>query len=347
MKILIGEISSYKAIVICKFIKTHYKNISIFSYDTKKFSKYLVSKYTDKHFLINSDTLEDELRQIIASNKIDYFFPVINDNLTRLWKKKTLFANTLGYLGNIDTYNILNDKVLLHVLATTLGLKVPVRYDSLVDAKFPYVVKPKNSSSAKGVVYVNSEKDIPQNLHYNNLIIQQYIKGIGVGFSFYCKNGVILNGYGHKRLTEYPVSGGSSTYREGFQNNKMIEIASKIVERLKYNGFAMFEYKLTPENEIYLIEVNPRIWGSINQGLANGINYFEGILGKADQFIEKRKKEKKTFLSPLFYLSIIKYAIRFEFQPIIYFLKNVWNNSQDVCLFNDPKGYLSMLLRKL
>lgn len=325
----------------------NYSDIIIYSYDIKKFTKYIVSRYSDKHFIVNATSFEADLNRIIINNKVDYFFPVINDSLYKLWQRKKEFYNTLDYLGDIETYNILNDKIKLHKLAEQLGLMVPKRYDSMAIAQIPYVVKPTNLSSAKGVIYVKSEKNIPDDIKYDNIIIQQFVQGIGVGFSFYSSNGVIKNGYGHKRLAEYPVSGGSSSYRETYENQKMIDIASKIVYHLNYTGFAMFEYKLTSEDEIYLIEVNPRIWGSINQGLANGINYFEDILGKTDKLIYTTKREKKTYLSPLFYLSSIKYILKFEFRPIYYFLKNIRNNSVDVCLFNDPKGYISLLLRKM
>ena len=345
--ILVGEITSYKAIVISKYIKSNYNDISIYSYDIKKFSKYFITRHSDKHFIIDSSTFEEDLNKIIINNKVDYFLPVINDSLYRLWRRKKEYSNTLDYLGDIETYNILNDKIRLHQLAEHLGLMVPKRYDSMVKAQIPYVVKPTNLSSAKGVIYVKSKKDIPTDIEYDNIIIQQYVQGVGVGFSFYSSNGVIKNGYGHKRIAEYPVSGGSSTYRESYSNDKMVDIASKIVGHLNYSGFAMFEYKLTSENEIYLIEVNPRIWGSVNQGLANGVNFFEDILGKADILINTPKREKKTYLSPLFYLSSIKYIIKLEFRPIYYFLKNLRHNSSDVSPFIDPKGYISLILRKI
>jgi predicted ATP-grasp superfamily ATP-dependent carboligase len=345
--ILIGEISSYKAIVISRYIKNNYKDISIYSYDIKKFSKYFITRHSDKHFVINSANFEEDLKKIINNNKVDYFFPVINNSLYKLWLRKNEFSNTLDYLGDLETYNILNDKISLHQLAEHLGLMVPKRYDSIVKAKTPYVVKPTNLSSAKGVIYVKSKKDIPTDIKYDNIIIQQYVQGVGVGFSFYSNNGVIKRGYGHKRIAEYPVSGGSSTYRESYSNDKMLYIASKIVSHLNYTGFAMFEYKLTSANEIYLIEVNPRIWGSVNQGLANGANFFEDILGKTDTLINTTKREKKTYLSPLFYLSSIKYIIKLKFRPIYYFLKNLRYNSADVSPFTDPKGYISLLLRKI
>lgn len=344
--ILLGEISSYKAIAIAYFIKKHYPSILVYSYDTKKFTYNIHTKYSDRHFIVSLDKFEDDLSKIIREHHIDYFFPVINDSLSKLWQTKEAFYGTLDYLGDIASYHVLNDKILIHKLALQLGLKAPVRYESTSEAKLPYVIKPTNLSSAKGVVYVRNEEDIPHDLD-TNIIVQQYVEGVGVGYSFYCKNGVIMNGYGHRRLAEYPVSGGSSTYRETYQNDDMVNIAVKIVAHLNYTGFAMFEYKLTSEGDIYLIEVNPRIWGSINQGLANGNNYFEGILGKPEVPAMSPVKEKKTYLVPLFYLSLLKYSLKGQFKPLLTWIKNFSQNSADVSLFSDSKGWLSMVLRKM
>ena len=106
----------------------------------------------------------------------------------------------------------------------------------------------------------------------------------------------------------------------------------------------MFEFKLTSDGKIVLIEINPRIWGSINQGLQNGVNYFEDILGKPTQ---KNQNDKKvnTYLSPVIYLSLFQYLIRFKFKPISYFFHNIRKNRPDVGLFDDPLGYISMLIR--
>jgi len=347
MRILVGEISSYKAIVICKFFKQYYDNLFIVTYDSSSFSRIIHTKYSDEFFFVSKNNLQKDLIHIIETHKIDYFFPVINDSLSKLWRNKNLLKNTLNYLGDIKSYEILNDKLKLYELARKLEIKVPVKYENIESAQLPYVIKPTNLSSAKGVVFVNTVKDIPQETKFDQLIIQQYIEGYGVGYSFYCNDGVIQNGYGHRRLAEYPVTGGSSTYREGFKSDDMINISSKIVRHLNYTGFAMFEYKLTNQNEIYLIEVNPRIWGSINQGLKNGVNYFESILGNSEKKTSRIIKEKRTYLSPFFYLSCLKYILRFEFKPIWIFIKHIGKNSPDVSLLDDPKGYLSLIFRKI
>ena len=126
--ILLGEISSYKAIVIACFIKKHYPSILVYSYDTQKFTFNFHTRYSDRHFIVSVNNFEDDLSELIREHHIDYFFPVINDSLSKLWQTKKAFYGTLDYLGDIASYHILNDKILLHKLALQLGLKAPAPY---------------------------------------------------------------------------------------------------------------------------------------------------------------------------------------------------------------------------
>jgi len=351
MKILVGEISSYKAIVIARFIKLNYKSVFIYTYDKKRRSNYIKSKYSDKHFYIAPANFENELEKIIAENEIDFFFPVINNNLSILFSNKNRFGNSLNYLGDINSYNILNNKRSLANLAVKLNIRIPRVYNDVENAVIPFVVKPTNLSSAVGVKYVFNESDLSKievsNIT-NNTLIQEYVEGDGVGYSFYCHEGKIVQGYGHKRLAEYPVTGGSSAYRTYYHNIGMHEFAGAIVEELNYTGFAMFEFKLNLNNELVLLEVNPRIWGSINQGLIeSNVNYFEKILGPSDQKVDYKRTNMKTYVAPLIYASLIKYALRFKFRPLSIFFGNFFKNKADVHMLKDPLGYISTILRKI
>ncbi|MHA1396066.1 MAG: hypothetical protein ACTSRZ_21385, partial [Promethearchaeota archaeon] len=165
-------------------------------------------------------------------------------------------------------------------------------------------------------------------------------------YSVYAINGKIKIGYGHIRLAEFPVSGGSSVYRESFYDNRMKEIAEKILDKIKWSGFAMFEFKLTPKGDLILIEVNPRIWGSINQGLQNGVNYFKLIIPRPCVKGYK-KKYIRTYLSPQIYLSFFMYLLKGNFKPIIYFFRNFRSNKADINIFSDFRGWVSVVLRNI
>ena len=349
MKILLGEISSYKAIVIAKYLKRNYNNISIYTYDKNKRSNYIRSKYSDKHFYVDPKYFESKLQSIIHSYDIDFFFPVINNSISIILKDKEKYGSSLNYVDGFEMFNTLNDKSVLQSLAKKIGVKVPETYDTIDKAKIPFVVKPTNLSSAVGVKYIFNEDD-RANLKTdkkNDCIIQEYVKGTGVGYSFYCKKGVIAHGYGHRRLAEFPVTGGASTYRTYYHNNVMHDMASTIVEHISYTGFAMFEFKMTEGDQLYLLEVNPRIWGSINQGMADGnVNYFEEIIGPATKNNKKINKSITTYI-PLVYASIFGYIFKFRFKPLLIFISNTFKNRSDVGIFNDPLGYISTILRKI
>jgi predicted ATP-grasp superfamily ATP-dependent carboligase len=209
------------------------------------------------------------------------------------------------------------------------------------------VLKPKNRSSAKGVRYFYDQDKYFEYLrtleNAEDYVIQEFVPGEGVGYSVYSQNGIILEGFGHRRIAEYPVTGGSSVYREEYQNPNMIKIVKTLLERVKWSGFAMFEFKKTENGELYLIEVNPRIWGSINQGLQNGINYFSHLL-KEPVDIEKHQRIR-TYLPPLIYLSLWQYLWKGRIRVVWEFIKSFPKNRSDLKLWSDPLGYLSVALR--
>jgi predicted ATP-grasp superfamily ATP-dependent carboligase len=235
----------------------------------------------------------------------------------------------------------------LQCLARKIGIDTPQNYLTYEDARVPFVIKPIDKSSAKGVRYFKSDKSknafsLTQD---KKVIIQEYIQGFGCGYSVFVKEGVIKVGYGHKRLAEFPVSGGSSVYRATFFDPRMKSIADKIFQEVQWSGFAMIEFKYTPDNRLVLIEVNPRIWGSVNQGLQCGINYFEPIFGHGK--LNYQQKEINTYLSPQIYTSLIQYLMKLNFKPLSKFISSIRKNKGDLSLMNDPKGFLSVIARKV
>ena len=351
MKVLVSDISSFKAIVICKYLKENYEKVNIYSFDTRPFTRYFRTKYSDRHYIIERSAYLESVLDILRKDNIDLFIPIHSSEMDIILQNKHKAAKALAYWGSYESFAILNDKDRLYELASGLNINVPKKYNNIEEAQVQCVVKPINQSSAKGVRYffdqgkldaaksdLGSKKDI---------IIQEYIQGEGVGYSVFAKNGKIITGSGHKRLAEYPISGGSSVYRESYENEAIRAISEKILIATQWSGFAMFEFKLTPGNEIYLIEVNPRIWGSINQGLQNGVNYFEDILGKADFVKNFDKGNVKTYLSPLIYLSLIKYLQQLNFKALLTFIGNAFHNRADVNIFSDFKGWFGTILRKL
>ena len=339
--------------MICKYLKERYGNVNIYSFDARPFTRYFRTKYSDKHYIIERSAYLESVLDILRKDNIDLFIPIHSSEMDVILqnKHKAEAEKVLAYWGSYESFKILNDKDRLYNLARRLNINVPKRYDNIEAAQVKCVIKPVNQSSSKGVKYFFDQEKLDEAKSdlssRKDIIIQEYIQGEGIGYSVFAKNGKIVTGSGHKRLAEYPISGGSSVYRENYENEKIRSISEKILIATKWSGFAMFEYKLTTDNEIYLIEVNPRIWGSINQGLQNGINYFEDILGKPAFVTNSDKVNIKTYLSPLIYLSLLKYLQQLNFRPLLTFIGNAFHNRADVNIFSDFKGWFGTILRKL
>jgi predicted ATP-grasp superfamily ATP-dependent carboligase len=351
MNILLGEISSYKAIVIARFLQENYPQVNLFTYDYHKLTNNIKTRYSqsNRHFILDHQSTSaylESLSALVKKLEIDIFIPVHSNYIGDILKQKKIFNGSLSYMGNYDDYQKLHKKDLLQKIAKSLGIDTPVNYKDIEAAKTPFVAKPIEGSSAKGVKYFRDGKpDIPS-FESDTYVFQEYVEGSGCGYSVYARDGQILTGYGHKRLAEFPITGGSSIYRKSFCIDEMKEAAQKILQKIKWTGFAMFEFKHTKTGRLVLIEVNPRIWGSFNQGLQNGTNYFEPVLGQAQRELNHTDKIN-TYLSPQIFLVLLLYMSKFNFKPLGSFFANRSKNRADISLFDDPFGWLSVIFRTI
>ncbi len=168
-----------------------------------------------------------------------------------------------------------NDKQKVTEFAQALGIKVPKNYNisSLADIEkadiiYPCVVKYRNGE-ALGLAPNKRYKIInnrPELLHFYEKmsalqpfpLVQEYISGEGKGVSFvFDKNHKAVSGFCHRRLREYPVSGGPSCLCESIWDEKLYKNALKLMESIGWSGVAMVEFKGDT-----LMEINPRFWGS-------------------------------------------------------------------------------------
>ena len=374
MRILIGEISSYKAIVIARYIRAAYPKAELWAYDNKAMTGWLHTRYIKHSVRLPFRSLDAYIKALAAyvrDNDIDVLLPVHSDYIGAILKHKDLFGHALDWVGQYSDYIRLHEKDQLMAIAASLGLRVPKNYTSIAEAEVPFVVKPTNLSSAKGVRYCFTESDkqlINSSLadinSSNNYIIQEYIAGQGCGYEVYCHNGKILTEYGHIRLAEWPISGGSSVLRGRYIHPDMRPMAEKILSAVPWTGFAMFEFKFTPSGELVLIEVNPRIWGSINQPLQDGCPLLVHSLGAPVQLVPlsnhnssitsvsgyklaPQAPEIRTSLVPQVWLAMFGYLFRGQSSRVRDWLRHWGSTRRDVSFWSDPLGLISIIIRKI
>lgn len=196
-------------------------------------------------------------------------------------------------IADFDTLRILHRKDLLTAEAQKLGIPVPMTFKlghadqlkhiwSEAGKGGCVVIKQLNTNSAKGVFYARSFKqmeticrNISRGLAQEDYpIIQEYVEGAGYGVSMLFNHGVLKAKFTHKRLREKTFTGGTSTVRVSTENAELENYAERLLSQMKWHGVAMVEFKYNESlKRGWLIEVNPRFWGSLALAIHSGVNF--------------------------------------------------------------------------
>lgn len=177
---------------------------------------------------------------------------------------------------------LLNDKNALCALGARLGLPVPQSFSPEADesdAQFcarvplPCVVKP--ACGEKFGLHAEARYRIARTAaelsaavaHFRALtgempIVQEYLPGGGTGCSVLADHGEVVYAICHRRVREYPVSGGPSSCCDCIDAPELVDAARALVRETGYTGLAMFEFKADASGAPRLLECNPRIWGT-------------------------------------------------------------------------------------
>lgn len=161
----------------------------------------------------------------------------------------------------------LNDKEAVHRRCEELGIAVPRQYTD-TPTHYPVVIKPhcgEKFGLKAAERYAIAHNDTEYRTHLARMqrydpcpIVQEKVSGEGIGISLLLgAEGELLAAICHRRVREYPISGGPSTCCESFYDPDRIAQAHRLLRSFGFCGMAMVECKGER-----VLEVNPRIWGS-------------------------------------------------------------------------------------
>jgi predicted ATP-grasp superfamily ATP-dependent carboligase len=235
-------------------------------------------------------------------------------------------------LAGYEKITLSNDKRRTVEFATQLNLPVP-RYvvwksEEELDRGMnmlegPVVIKLHRSNSAKGVFFAEGKGQIKALCKYliqkydlipeRYPLLQEKIQGEGWGVSCLYWEGECLATFTHQRLREKTSTGGTSTLRVSKRNAVLEEITRNLLDGLEWHGLAMVEFKFDPKtNQGWLIEINPRLWGSIHLAVASGVDFPAWLYITATRGVNEVRKyvhEQKNGVIARWYLGDVIAAI--------------------------------------
>jgi predicted ATP-grasp superfamily ATP-dependent carboligase len=153
-----------------------------------------------------------------------------------------------------------------------VGLPVPRQYSAPAQVdRFPVVVKGVKDSG--NLRYVNSRQEL-DDLAEEEAVIQEYIPGEGYGFYALFNHGQIRAMFMHRRLREYPITGGGSTAAQSVYDEDLRQLGTRLLTELKWHGVAMVEFKKDARTgQFMLMEINPKFWGSLDLSISCGVDF--------------------------------------------------------------------------
>ena len=188
-------------------------------------------------------------------------FPQEIAQISEINKYKRNFSRIFPSQYQVD---ICNQKDKFYQFCETNNIKHPKTYlvDQKIENRTAIILKPKVGQGSNGIKII---KNFVGNLNIpSGYLAQQYLGNSNeiIGFFAFCLNGQVVNSYQHKRIITYPKRGGVTVYSEIYSNETVNRVAADIIKKLNYSGLLMIEFK-EYLNDYYVIEINPRLWGSI------------------------------------------------------------------------------------
>jgi len=192
-------------------------------------------------------------------------------------------------LPDRSTYRKASDKAVMLDVARRAGLAVPETIvlqspdESLPAVSFfPAVVKPHRSVAlgrhfdVSFVASVDSCRAALRALPRSAfpVLLQRRVRGTGEGLFVLRWNGRIIAEFAHRRLREKPPQGGVSVYRESIAIDPALSAAGRrLLKELNWQGVAMIECKRDEAGRHVFMEVNGRLWGSLQLAIDAGVDF--------------------------------------------------------------------------
>jgi predicted ATP-grasp superfamily ATP-dependent carboligase len=243
----------------------------------------------------NTSAFIDAIIEFVRAHAIDLVIPVTDWTLRPVSQERSRFARLCRVaIPPANALDLVSDKYQTVQLAESLGIGVPktclieseADLAKWKDPAFPVVVKDRFSvrwiqgNAVFGSVgYSYSahelEKLVRERLRVaGDVLIQEFVSGVGIGFSFFVAGGKTFLPFEWRRIREVDPKGSGSSARKSIPlDAPQALLSAKLITKMGFEGIAMAEYKKASDGRMVLMEINGRPWGSIGLAIASGIDY--------------------------------------------------------------------------
>jgi len=277
MKVIITDVGTRKSFdVVNIFQKVYKQDLILCSSKDYKFQLPIIYNQKVERLRINDyKDFEVDFNQILLKYKVEklVYLPLSEKTTKNFYKfsHNRSISNLHFLLPEMDDFYKTSDKIRFQQYCEENSFPIPLsnKTEKLFGKKFrPLILKPRVGEGSVGIIHIDKKEQLGvlKEMDLTNYLIQdKIISSNKVSGSFFlCKDGDVINSYTHQRLRTFPTEGGVTILSKSTNNDKIINIGARLLKSMNWNGFAMIEFLYDEIDEEWkIIELNPRLWGSI------------------------------------------------------------------------------------
>lgn len=278
----------------------HRLGCHVATFNTSRLDMGWASRFPDEKLLVPCDMNDPDaywnaVGPILQSGRFDVAIPMFDFSAEILARHKAELQGKIYLAVNDwDVFQFARDKLKTMRVCMENGLPCPktvLAEDpaalASADLQFPVCVKPRSGSSAVGFRMISSPSDLLPVVQataakYGPPLVQEYIPQTDLQYKaelFVDKHGDVQSACVFSKVRWYPIDGGSSTLNETVHRPDIVENCAKLLRLIRWRGYADVDLIQDPRDGVAkIMEINPRITGSVKICYSVGVDFSEQIL---------------------------------------------------------------------
>lgn len=202
--------------------------------------------------------VETDIINVCKEHCINILLPFV-DGAIEVAARVSQVSGVFAPVSSPEVAATMFDKVIAEKAFREAGLSVPLS----VDVRYPIIAKPRTGSASKGIVIINSQKDLDSIENPSNYLFQEYIAE-REEYTVDCYADSLGRALAVVPRIRIEVVGGEVSRTATVDSPEIIEISRRAIDALNLRGAVTLQFlKDKTDDRLMLMEINPRLGGGV------------------------------------------------------------------------------------
>jgi predicted ATP-grasp superfamily ATP-dependent carboligase len=230
------------------------------------------------------------MREILVNEKIDYFIPIIDQELYNFTTDDSWLATHQIHALTVSskTASLLSDKRVMYDCLSTNQIQIPMIIHEKVTKKGTYFVKPYNGHGSQEARQISSS-ELSHFLSKPKYIIQEFCSGPEITIEVYNFKKIVKT-ICRERLE---TKSGVCTKTRVFFDQELDELARKLCDLIDLPRAFCFQVMKNQSNQWVVTDINPRLGAGTSMSSSYGFDLTAALLASLTKVVDPVKYLKR------------------------------------------------------